>query len=93
MPSKTARKRQLELSLEKAREEKRRRESGEGTSNAAETEVRTGCIGANIEKGASSDFTELLTMSEEALDTDNEDIDPSFDLDSSMKADTDHTME
>jgi len=53
MPPKTARKRQLELSLEKAREEKRRRESGEGTSNAAETEVRTGCIGANVEEGAS----------------------------------------
>ena len=93
MPPKTARKRQLELSLEKAREDKRRRESGEGTSNAAETEVRTGCISANVEEGASSDFTELLTMSEEALDTDDEDIDPSFDLDSSMKADTDHTME
>jgi len=32
-------------------------------------------------------------MSEEALDTDDEDVDPSFDLDLSMKADTDHTME
>jgi len=32
-------------------------------------------------------------MSEEALDTNDEDIDPSFDLDSSMKADTDHTLQ
>ena len=36
------------------------------------------------------DFAQLVTMPEDALD---EDIDPSFDLDSSMKADADHLEE
>ena len=32
----------------------------------------------------------LLAMTEDAVDTDNEAVDPTFDLDSSMKSDVDH---
>ena len=32
-------------------------------------------------------------MSEDALDTEDETVDPSFDLDSSMKCDVDHLIE
>lgn len=39
------------------------------------------------------DLAELLDPSVEALDTDDEELDPSFDLDSSMKSDTDHLMD
>ena len=49
MPPKSARKRQLELSLEKAREKKRRRELGEETSSAAEIEGRSKRSGTNVE--------------------------------------------
>ena len=56
IPPKYARKRQLELSLEKAREEKRRRELGEGTSSAAEIEVRSERSGTEVEYGKPMDF-------------------------------------
>ena len=36
---------------------------------------------------------ELLSMSDDALDTDNEDVDPSFDLDASTKSDGDYMVE
>ena len=39
------------------------------------------------------DLAQLVTMSEDALDTDGEAVDPSFDLDSSMKSDADHLQE
>ena len=37
-------------------------------------------------------MSELLEISVEALDTDNESIDPSFDLHESMKSDTDYSV-
>ena len=37
-------------------------------------------------------LTELLAMSDDALDTDDEEKDPIFDLDSSMKEDKDNNM-
>ena len=40
-----------------------------------------------------NDMAELLSMFESTLDTDNEDVDPSFDLDASMKSDSDHMIE
>ena len=41
MPPKSKRKLQLQENLEKAREAKMKRSSGEGTSSSAETDVRT----------------------------------------------------
>lgn len=38
-------------------------------------------------------LAELLAMPGTALDTDDEALDPTFGLDSSMKSDTDHIME
>ena len=77
--------RSLEASLEKAREAKRSRVTGEGTSASAESEVRS--------QAASRETTLLVTMPEDALDTDDEAVDPSFDLDSSLKSDVDHLEE
>lgn len=39
------------------------------------------------------ELAQLVTMSEDALDTDDEAVDPSFDFDSSMKSDADHLQE
>ena len=69
MPPKSARKRQSEVSLEKAREVKRGHVPSESTAAAA-----------GIASGEQSDLTELLSMSDEALDTENEDADPSFEV-------------
>lgn len=40
-----------------------------------------------------SDDLQLLVQPDEALDTDNEELDPSFDLDSSLRSDTDHMVD
>ena len=40
-----------------------------------------------------SELSELLVMSDDALDTENEDIDPSFDFNSSLKEDDEHIVE
>ena len=39
------------------------------------------------------DLAQLVSISEDVLDTDDEAVDPSFDLDSSMKSDVDHLEE
>ena len=82
-------KRQWKLILEKAREVKRRRESGEGTSSTTEIEVR-------MERGGTDDkpgwLAGLLAMPGTALDTDEAAVDPTFAVDSSMKSDADHIM-
>ena len=90
MPPKPIKKRQMDQNLEKAREVKRRRESGEGASGSAEIEVRIGHGETDAQEG---DLSALLTMSEDALDTDDEAVDPSVDLDTSMKSDIDHLVE
>ena len=93
MPPKSARKRQLDLNLEKAREAKRSRESGEGTSSAAEIEVRSERSGTNVEQDQPDDLAGLLAITEDAADTDDEAVDPTFDLESSMKSDVNHIIE
>ena len=80
MPPKYAKKRQRQLSLEKAREEKRRRSAGESSTEVAGS-------GAASHEDDVNDMADLLDVSIHELDTDNEYIDPSFDLDASMKSD------
>ena len=63
-----------------------RRESGEGTSGGAETEMRS-------EHEDESMFLDLATMSDDALDTEDETVDPTFESDSIMKSDVDHVIE
>jgi len=58
MPPKSARKRQQELILVKAREAKIRRESGDGTYTTTEIELQTECGGTDDEpEGVSWDPT------------------------------------
>jgi hypothetical protein len=86
MPPKKRRQQQLAKSLEKAREAKRRRT--EAGSEAPTTETATRTIADN--EGEPSGLTQLLAMSDDALDTEDEEKDPTFDLDSSLKEDKDH---
>lgn len=67
MPPKTVRKRQLELSLKKAREEKK----GGNRARVPPMLLKLKCeldVLVPTSKKVRRDFTELLTMSEEALD-------------------------
>ena len=82
MPPKSKRQRQLEDSLVKGREEKRKRESREGDSHDA----------VNLVQDV-TDIVELVNMSDDALDTENESVDCSFDLDDSLISDHDHMRE
>ena len=82
MPPKSKRQRQLEDSLLKGREEIKRQKLDKGTSYEGQ-----------IEEDDVGELFELAQMSEEALDTEDETVDPSFDLDSSMKSDYDHKVE
>ena len=84
MPPKSARKRQIQASLQKAREYRRR---GVSSDNSVTAMPITGA-------SAAEQSVEQSDMApESALDTDNEDVDPSFDLDASMKSDTDYMIE
>ena len=85
---KSARKRQIQASLQKAREYRRRRVSSDNSVTA--TPITSASAAERSVKP--SDMVGLLFMSESALDTDNEDVDPSFDLDASMKSDSDHMI-
>ena len=85
--AKKKRQKRLEQSLEKAREAKRIQTVGEGTSDNADTEVQSGA------EPRESDLSGLLSMSDDALDTEDENANPSFDLDASMKSDVDHLAE
>ena len=89
MPPKTKRQRQLEQSLEKAREAKRSRCDDSSEATTTETATRT----IADDEGESSGLTQLLTMSDDALDTEDEEKDPTFDLDSSLKEDIDHVAD
>ena len=84
MPPKSKRKLSLEKNCERAREAKRKRNSGEGTSSGTVSEVRI---------GDDTSLSQLVAMPDDALDTDDEAVDPSFDLDSSVRSDTDHIVE
>ena len=85
MPPKTKSQRQLSESLFKARDEKKKRESGEGKSSDVENQPG---VGDDIRE-----ISELAQMSDDALNTEDESIDPTFDLDSSIKVDYNHMME
>ena len=86
MPPRTKRQRQLENILENARELKMRRLMDKGASTSAESEVRSGQHDAD---SGEVDLVQLTTMTEDALDTDDDAIDPSFNLDSSLRSDLD----
>ena len=89
MPPKKKRQQKLEKSLEKAREAKRRRtEAGSAVPTSESTTVTIADDG-----GEPSGLSQLLTMSDDALDTEDEQKDPTFDLDSSLKEDIDHVTE
>ena len=81
MPPKSKSKLQLEEGLQAAKAAKLSRESGEGTSSA----VRTDGVG-------DSSLSQLIAMHEDALDTGDETVDLSFDLDSSVRSDSDHLV-
>ena len=83
LPPKSKRKLSLEKNCERAREAKRKRNSGEGTSSGSVSEVRI---------GDDTSLSQLVAMPD-ALDTDDEAVDPSFDLDWSARSDTDHYVE
>ena len=79
MPPKSKRKLELLESLQAARAAKLSRESGEGTTSV----VRTDDVG-------DSSLSQLIAMHEDALDTDDETVDSCFDLDSSVRSNSDH---
>ena len=87
MPPKKKRQKRLEHSLEKAREAKKSRTVGEGTSGSTNTEVQSGA------KPRESHLSGLLSMSDNVLDTEDEDANPFFDLDASVKSDVEHLAE
>ena len=90
MPPKTKRQRQVESILEKARESKRSRLTDEEPSTSGEGSRRANDMAM---ASGNDDLAQLVTMSEDALDTDDKAVDPSFDLDSNMKTDADHLQE
>ena len=90
MPPKFAMKRQLAASLEKARECKRRQESGEEPSSTTDLEARTERSRTVHEQDES---VEVLILSQDAPDIDDESVDPTYDLESSLLSDTDHMVE
>ena len=46
--------------------------------------------GTDVEQDEPVDLAGLLAMTEDAADTDDEAVDPTFNLDSNMKSDVDH---
>ena len=89
MPPMKRRQVQLEKSLEKAREVKWSWQ--ESSSATGSIEAATGTIYDDGDEP--SGLSQLLTMSDDALDTEDDKKDPTFDLDSSMKEDEDHMMD
>ena len=76
MPPKKRRQQQLEKSLEKAREAKRRRTEAGSEAPTTETAMTT----IADDEGEPSGLTQLLTMSDDALDTEDAEKGPTFDL-------------
>ena len=81
----TVKEKQTQISLEKARQATRRRALSENSFETADFEQE------RYVKVV--DFTDLLTMSEDALDTENQEIDPTFDLDASIKSKSAYLIE
>lgn len=96
MPPKTKRQRRLEESLEKARESKRIRKDARGSSSGVVSTKHgkgSGTVEVRTQHGEPEGLADLLTQPEDALDTEDEEIDPIFDLDCSMKSDSGHIAE
>lgn len=75
----------MSYSLELAREVKRTREV-EGVASG------TGVVTSHAETEQDDDLTKIVMSSGDALDTEDEEVDPSFELDSSMMSDTDYMV-
>ena len=71
------------MPLDKARESKRSRVTDKGPSASAESDEMSRRLDADTRE---VDLTQFVTMSEDMLDTDNEAVDPSFNLDSSLRS-------
>ena len=82
IPSKKKRQQKLEKSLEKAKETKKKRRTEAG-STALATEITTVTIADD--GGEPSGLSQLMTISDGALGTEDEQKVPAFDLDSSLK--------
>ena len=85
MPLKSKRKVQLQDSLEKVREAKRKCDCSGSLSQEALIEVQSECDEPSL--------TELALMTKEELNMDDEEVDPSFNLESSIKSETDHVID
>ena len=84
MPPKSKRRRQQDSSLEVARQANWKHGSGEGPSTAPEIEVR------NPSGSEDPTLSTLAIQPDEALETDDEAQDPTFDLDDSLRSDRQH---
>ena len=87
MPPKSKRQRTHEKNLEKARDSKRIRLSDEGESSSATQETSQEERETRPEP---EELADLLTLSENAINTDNEAVDPTFNMDASIRSDIDH---
>ena len=92
MPCRSKRQRQLEKVAKTGREAKMKRLSGEGPLNSTLDEVPSNS-GTPKVRTKPDELAMLLEQSDDALDTENEEIDPSFDLDGSIKLDHVHIAE
>jgi len=61
--------------------------SSSAVANSSDVEMHS------IQEPEAETMQELLDLSQEAANTDNEELDPSFDLDTSVKSDTPHQIE
>ena len=97
MPQKSRKLKLVESKLEKVRESKKKCNSVGFSTNSAETGNNSAGSSANsvsiVSYGQPAYLEELLAMSDDALNTESEDVDPTFDLDESMKSDTSHLVE
>ena len=89
MPPKSKRRIAHEMNLEKAREAKRVCLSDVGESNSAVHVEET----SREERLEPAGLADLLDLSVDALDTEDEAVDPSFDMDASIKSDNGHIMD
>ena len=85
MPPKSKRQKQLLKCLEKGREVKRSRRDSSSQVEASEA--------GEEPYGTVSDIEDLMGLSQEALNTDSESVDPSFSLDTSVKSDEEFLVE
>ena len=88
MSPKLKRQRQFEDSLVLAREKKLR-----CCSDQDESMIKDQFSGTTDEFRTEPEGLAKLLVCDDALDTEDEDVDPSFDLDSNLKSDSDHIID